>query len=73
MAALMDNAAINNLVQSAFQLADIGFNIIGNQHLSGLDENSIANLIEEANNAGRYPGLKIGDITTPNDNAGNWE
>lgn len=44
-----------------------------NDYLNGLDENSIANLIEEANNAGRYPGLKIGDITTPNDNAGNWE
>lgn len=44
-----------------------------NDYLGGLDENSIANLIEEANNAGRYPGLKIGDISTPNDNAGNWE
>lgn len=43
------------------------------EYLSGLDENRIANLIEEANNAGRYPGLKIGDITIPNDNAGNWE
>lgn len=44
-----------------------------NDYLAGLDENRIANLIEEANNAGRYPGLKIGDISTPNDNAGNWE
>lgn len=44
-----------------------------NDYLYGLDENSIANLIEQANNAGRYPGLKIGDISEPNDNAGNWE
>lgn len=44
-----------------------------NDYLSGLNENSISNLIEEANNAGKYPGLKIGDIITPNDNAGNWE
>jgi len=44
-----------------------------NDYLSGLEENSIANLIEKANNAGRYPGLKIGDINTPNNNAGNWE
>jgi len=44
-----------------------------NNYLSGLDENSISNLIEAANNAGRYPGLKIGDTTTANDNAGNWE
>ncbi len=43
------------------------------EYLSGLDDNGISNLIEEANNSGRYPGLKIGDVTTPNDNAGNWE
>ncbi|MBM6993129.1 MAG: hypothetical protein I3J02_07690 [Prevotella sp.] len=42
-------------------------------YLKGLDENSIANLIEEANLSGRYGGLKIGDITEPNNNAGNWE
>lgn len=44
-----------------------------NDYLDGLDGNSVANLIEEANNAGRYPGLRIGDITAPNDNAGSWE
>lgn len=42
-------------------------------YLYGLDENCISNLIEQANEAGRYPGLKIGDLTTPNGNAGNWE
>lgn len=42
-------------------------------YLTGLDEGGISGLTEEAVNAGRYPGLKIGDITTPNDNAGNWE
>lgn len=44
-----------------------------NDYLQGLDGNKTANLIEQASNAGRYPGLKIGDISTPNDNAGNWE
>lgn len=44
-----------------------------NEYLKGLDENAIANLIEDANNSGKYPGLKIGDIITPNNNAGNWE
>lgn len=43
------------------------------QYLDGLDKNSVANLTEEANSAGRYPGLKIGDLETPNNNAGNWE
>lgn len=43
------------------------------QYLNGLDENSISNLIEKASVAGSYPGLKIGDITKNNENAGNWE
>lgn len=42
-------------------------------YLSGLDENKIKELTEEANLRGEYPGLKFGDITTPNNNAGNWE
>lgn len=44
-----------------------------NDYLSGLDKNAIDELTERANNAGRYPGMKIGDIKTPNNNAGNWE
>lgn len=43
------------------------------QYLKGLDDNSIANLIDNASSTGRYPGLKIGDLITPNNNAGNWE
>lgn len=42
-------------------------------YLKGLDDNNITNLTESAENSGRFPGLKIGDITTPNNNAGNWE
>lgn len=42
-------------------------------YLDGLAQNSIAELTEEADRRGEYAGLKIGDITTPNDNAGNWE
>lgn len=42
-------------------------------YLQGLDANQVAALTEEANTAGRFPGLKIGDIAEPNDNAGNWE
>lgn len=42
-------------------------------YLKGLDKNSIANLVEAANEAGRYPGLKVGDISEPNGNRGNWE
>ena len=42
-------------------------------YLSDLDADQTAGPMEEANNSGRYPGLKIGDILTPNNNAGNWE
>ncbi|MCD8202851.1 MAG: hypothetical protein LUD48_04355 [Prevotella sp.] len=43
------------------------------EYLTGLDKHSVSGLIEKATNMGKYPGLKIGDITTPNENAGNWE
>lgn len=43
------------------------------QYLQGLDKNSVNNIVEEANATGRFPGLKIGDLETPNNNAGNWE
>lgn len=40
--------------------------------LNGLDENAVQELIDKAMISGAYPGLKIGDITTDNNNAGNW-
>lgn len=42
-------------------------------YLQGLNEDEIQAAIEKANNMGNYPGLKIGDITTDNNNAGNWQ
>lgn len=42
-------------------------------YLNGLDQRSVDALVQEAIAAGRYPGLKIGDVTTTNNNAGNWE
>ncbi len=42
-------------------------------YLQGLDPHAVASLMESANEAGRYPGLKIGDISEPNGNHGNWE
>ena len=68
-----DLTATTQISKSGRQIPLMECGAMYNDYLSGLAENSIANLIEEANNAGRYPGLKIGDITTPNDNAGNWE
>src|SRR5574344_783 len=43
------------------------------QYLKGLDKDEINELMDNAGKSGAYPGLKIGDIITPNNNAGNWE
>ena len=41
--------------------------------LHGLDEQLIINLNERMKNANNYPGVKVGDLEQPNNNAGNWE
>lgn len=42
-------------------------------YLEGLDLDAVERLTDEAYAAGRYPGLRIGSLTEPNGNAGNWE
>ena len=42
-------------------------------YLNGLNHREIVNLCDEAKKTDKYPGLKVGDIVTPNNNAGNWE
>ena len=42
-------------------------------YLVGLDRQYIINLKCEAEDMGRYPGLKVGSVDAPNNNAGNWE
>ena len=41
--------------------------------LKGMDRQLIVNLNEERKITDRYPGLKVGSIDQPNNNAGNWE
>lgn len=41
--------------------------------LQGLDRQLIINLKADKEDMGQYPGLKVGDIENPNNNAGNWE
>ena len=41
--------------------------------LSGLNNQLRINLDDERIKTDRYPGLKVGSITAPNNNAGNWE
>ena len=42
-------------------------------YLIGLDRQYIINLKCEAEDTGKYPGLKVGSVDAPNNNAGNWE
>jgi len=44
-----------------------------NTYLKDLDNQERVNLIDKETKLEHYPGLKIGDVTTPNNNAGNWE
>ena len=42
-------------------------------YLNGLNKQEIINLNEKAKTLEKFAGLKVGDITSPNNNAGNWE
>lgn len=44
-----------------------------NTYLADLDNQERVNLIDKEEKLEHFPGLKIGDITAPNNNAGNWE
>jgi len=44
-----------------------------NTYLKDLDNQERVNLIDKETKLEHYPGLKIGDVTSPNNNAGNWE
>ena len=43
------------------------------EYLNGLNKQEIINLSKTATELGKYEGLKVGDIYSPNNNAGNWE
>lgn len=44
-----------------------------NSLLIGMDKQLLINLNAEKNDMGHYPGLMVGSIDQPNNNAGNWE
>ncbi len=42
-------------------------------YLNGLDKQEVANLKDIQTKLGKYCGLQVGSIESPNNNAGNWE
>ena len=41
--------------------------------LKGMDKQLTINLVSECEDQSKYEGLQVGSVTTPNNNAGNWE
>jgi len=41
--------------------------------LHGLDRQLVVNLNDRMKNQNNFPGVKVGDLNEPNNNAGNWE
>lgn len=62
------NLTVSNLNVNVFE-AKVHYDVL----LNGLDEQEIINLKETMKNQNNYPGVKVGDIIEPNNNAGNWE
>ncbi len=56
---------------NAMRLVECGANYT--DYLYDMDKGQIEQLTRQANESGQYAGLKIGDLTTPDNNAGNWE
>ncbi|MGM9774242.1 MAG: hypothetical protein ACI3Y2_03445 [Candidatus Egerieousia sp.] len=44
-----------------------------NSLLKGMNHQLLVNLNAEREDTDRYPGLQVGSVTAPNNNAGNWE
>jgi hypothetical protein len=44
-----------------------------NTYLHDLNKQELVNLIDKEQKLDHYPGLKVGSIDAPNNNAGNWE
>ena len=42
-------------------------------YLGDLDKQELANLKDKEEKLGHYPGLRVGSVEEPNNNAGNWE
>jgi hypothetical protein len=82
----IDSLAFVPIVHEPFQLQAVSYMSISkvtiplfeaavhnDVFLRGLNRQSIINLNDEQENMNKYPGVKVGSVTQPNNNAGNWE
>lgn len=59
--------------QSGYEMALFQANIEYTAYLWDLNEQELANKIEDKKQQDKFPGLQVGDATQANNNAGNWE
>jgi hypothetical protein len=82
----IDSIAYVPVVREPFQLQAVAYvslsrviiplfeaSVHNDVYLKGLNRQSIVNLNDEQENMNKYPGVKVGNVTQPNNNAGNWE
>jgi hypothetical protein len=60
--------SVSNLEVNVFE-AKVHNNIL----LQGMDQQLVVNLNDRMKNQNNFPGVKVGDVVEPNNNAGNWE
>jgi hypothetical protein len=82
----IDSIAYVPVVHEPFQLEAVSFmsiskvaiplfeaSVHNDVFLKGLNRQLVVNLNDKDKNMNKYPGVKVGSITQPNNNAGNWE
>lgn len=62
------NLSVSKLNVNVFE-AKVHNNVL----LHGLEQQEIINLNDRMKNQNNFPGVKVGDLIEPNNNAGNWE
>jgi len=63
----------NVTTASGYEMALFEAKVAYEVYLNGLEESELANKIQEKKDMDRFPGLQVGDATSANNNAGNWE
>jgi len=62
------NLSVSKLIVNVFE-AKVHNDIL----LHDMDRQEVINLNDRMKNSNNYPGVKVGDVVEPNNNAGNWE
>ncbi|PLX22713.1 MAG: hypothetical protein C0597_02040 [Marinilabiliales bacterium] len=65
--------ATSNLTVSKLNVNVFEAKVHNNILLHGLDQQEVINLNDRMKNQENFPGVKVGDVLEPNNNAGNWE